>query len=454
MTLTVTRTVGILDRTFHLHAVAARLDVESVDVPLTTFALARTMAVDVLVVGARELSPTGLRRLDRWTRMHPATVVIAYIDGLDIDRADLRAVGIRQVIRGPLTPTKLAGALSRADASLELLIEATGQLAYPAEPVVPVQRDTAWEDEDDDTADATADDEDVGEDGPAPSAVARLVTVASATGGCGKTFYATNAAAVLAKSGNRVLLVDLDLQFGEVAAALQVKHAYSVYDGLYTATGERLPRAAFAEHLDELVFHHPLGFDVLTAPRDPVLADYVGARDAATVLDAVAAKYDVVIADTPPSLNDVVIAALDRSVTVIVLATLDVPSLRNLTAFLDVLRRLGMDDDRIDLVLNKAESDVGVTVEQANHAFDGRFRSILPVDRAVSRSVNLGTTVVMSEPKSKISRALAPSITRLAERVGLSRQPTDILPDPDLVTGRFRSLVDRLIGRFAFGGNA
>ena len=461
MTLTVTRTVGILDRTFQLHAVAARLDVESVDIPLTTFALARSAAVDVLVVGARELSPTGLRRLDRWRRMHPATVVVAYTDGLDIDRTDLRAVGIQHVIRGRLTPAKLATALGRADASLDLLLEATGHLAYPSEPVVPVQRVDEWDDEDeyDEGADfepALADDEAAGEeeDTAPTAAVARLVTIASATGGCGKTFYATNAAAVMARSGNRVLLVDLDLQFGEVAAALQVKHAYSIYDGLYTATGERLPRTAFAEHLDELVFHHPLGFDVLTAPRDPVLADYVGARDAATVLDAVASKYDIVIADTPPSLNDVVIAALDRSVTVIVLATLDVPSLRNLTAFLDVLRRLGMDDDRIDLVLNKAESDVGVTVEQANQAFDGRFRSVLPVDRAVSRSVNLGTTVVLSEPKSKVSRALGPSISMLSERVGLSRQPADILPDPDLVQGRLRTIIDRLMGRFAFGGNA
>jgi hypothetical protein len=97
---------------------------------------------------------------------------------------------------------------------------------------------------------------------------------------------------------------------------------------------------------------------------------------------------------------------------------------------------------------------VGVTVEQANEAFHGRFRSVLPVDRAVSRSVNLGTTVVVSEPKAKVSRALAPSITRLAEHVGLTRQPVDILPDPDLVPGRFRSLIDRIVGRLALGGNA
>ncbi|HET6908685.1 MAG TPA: AAA family ATPase [Mycobacteriales bacterium] len=449
--LTTARTLGVLDRTRQLQLLSATLDVEPVDLSLTTFALAGTPAVDVLVVGSRELSPTGLRRLERWTRLNPAGVVVAHVDGLAVDRAALRAAGVDHVIRGPLTKAKLTTAVRRADTTLEALCAAAGQLqAEQPVALLPQQRDDdVW---DEDAADEF-DDEAWAE--TADGTPARLVTIASATGGCGKTFYATNAAALLARAGQKVLVVDLDLQFGEVAAALQVKHPYSVYDGLFMANGERLPRAAFAEHFDELVFHHPLGFDVLTAPRDPVLADYIGARDAATVLDAVGDRYDVVIADTPPSLNDVVIAALDRSVSVTVLATLDVPSLRNLTAFLDVLRRLGMDDERIDLVLNKAENDVGVTVEQANEAFQGRFRSVLPVDRAVSRSVNLGTTVVTHEPHSKVARALVPSVTLLSERLGFVPQPADILPDPGSVGGtRLHMFFDRLLRRFALGGNA
>lgn len=455
--LTVARTVGMLDRTRQLHLLGATLDVEPVDLSLTTFALAGTPVVDVLVVGSRELSPTGLRRLERWTRLNPAGVVVAHVDDLALDRSTLRAAGVDHVIRGPLTKAKLTTALRRADTTLEALCAAAGQLqADQPLAMLPQQRDgECWDD--DATDDDATDDDDMGESWSESGvpATARLVTIASATGGCGKTFYATNAAALLTRAGQRVLVVDLDLQFGEVAAALQVKHPYSVYDGLFMTNGERLPRSAFAGHFDELVFHHELGFDVLTAPRDPVLADYIGARDAATVLDAVADRYDVVIADTPPSLNDVVIAALDRSVSVTVLATLDVPSLRNLTAFLDVLRRLGMDDQRIDLVLNKAENDVGVTVEQANEAFQGRFRSVLPVDRAVSRSVNLGTTVVTHEPHSKVARALVPSVTLLSERLGFGPQPVDILPDPGSVGGRrLHMFLDRLLRRFALGGNA
>jgi pilus assembly protein CpaE len=219
--------------------------------------------------------------------------------------------------------------------------------------------------------------------------------------------------------GWKVLVVDLDLQFGEVAAALQIHHPYSIYDGLYKTSGEQLDPEDFIEHLPELLCHHELGFDVLTAPRDPVLADYVGARDAGVVLDSVTDLYDIVIVDTPPSLNDVVIAALDRSDIIQVLATPDVPSLRNLTTFVDVLSRLGLEDTRLRLVLNKVEPDVGVTVAQANEAFGGRFKTLLPADRAVSRAVNLGTTTPVHEPRSKISRAITPAAMVIAHDLAL-----------------------------------
>jgi MinD-like ATPase involved in chromosome partitioning or flagellar assembly len=235
---------------------------------------------------------------------------------------------------------------------------------------------------------------------------ATMLTVASATGGCGKTFFATNLAALCARSGSKVLLVDLDLQFGEVAAALRVRHPYSVYDGLYDAQGRPLPERELEEHLHELVFPHSLGFDVLTAPRDPALADYVGARDATRVLDAVSPRYDVIVVDTPPSLNEVVLTALDRSDVVAVLATLDVPSLKNLTVFLETLRRLHIDDSRLRLMLNKVEDDIGINVGQAQDAFDKRFVAEIPLARIVSKSINAGTVVVDLEPRGAVSRAV------------------------------------------------
>ncbi|HVL65255.1 MAG TPA: AAA family ATPase [Actinomycetota bacterium] len=247
-----------------------------------------------------------------------------------------------------------------------------------------------------------------------------ILTVASATGGCGKTFFATNVAALAARGGKRVVLVDLDLQFGEVAAALQIRPQYSLYDGLYGQNGKPLPEGTFAEHLDELVVRHPLGFDVLTAPRDPALADYVGARDADAVLDVVARSYDVVVVDTPPSLNEIVLTALERSDVVTVMATLDIPSLKNLSVFLDTLRRLKVDDSRLRLVLNKIDKDVGIDVKQTQEAFNDRFVGFIPQSRAVSRAMNIGRVVIETEPRSSVARKVTDAIVAVV--------PADLRP--------------------------
>jgi Flp pilus assembly CpaE family ATPase len=572
MTFSVIRSIGTLDRTGVVQTTLARIDAErfdELDVVRPGDLDECEVDVDVLLVGSKELTATGLRRIARWRRDHPVSIAVAHLNGNVVEKSDLAGAGISQSVRGPLTVTKLRAALDRADVALWDLLDAAERHGYstpdaeygiedgdetedeyaaydsvsygadeyveddeareddeataassdtdvdvPAAAMVPdisegtsaagrfagmvrgvvadvaggtgtdhparhaaVTLDTGpvlvptqatvvhddlppdaagdqatdyadeievTEDIDDadeeiqdagaveggeiptDRDESVAEAEQVDESEPiAEARDARIVTIASATGGCGKTFYATSAATVLARMGHRVLLVDLDLQFGEVAAALQIHHQYSIYDGLYRANGQRLEEDEFEEHLPELVCHHELGFDVLAAPRDPVLADYVGARDAGVVLDCVAPHYDVVIVDTPPSLNDVVIAALDRSDSVEVLATPDVPSLRNLTAFTDVLRRLGLEDERLRLVLNKVEPDVGVTVAQANEAFGGRFRTILPADRAVSRAVNRGTTAPAAEPRSKISRAILPAVASMAENLALTSRRVD-----------------------------
>ncbi len=446
MTFDAIRSIGTLDRTGAVQGALDRLrvaDLDELDVTRPSDLDDYPVDVDVLIVGAKELSGVGLRRVARWRRTHPASVAIAHLNGSVIDRNLLQAAGIGQTVRGPLTVAKLRTALGHADDALWELIDAASQHELAVdEPELEQSADLDEDEELDGVAEfeqSDTDDEAVGEldagiddealDEQPPTVAAKLITIASATGGCGKTFFATSAASVLARYGYRVLLVDLDLQFGEVAAALQIQHPYSIYDGLYRTSGQRLPAADFAEHLADLVHHHTLGFDVLTAPRDPVLADYVGARDATVVLDTVRPHYDVVIVDTPPSLNDVVIAALDRSDMVQILATPDVPSLRNLTAFTDVLRRLGLSDERLRLVLNKSDSDVGVTVAQANEAFDGRFRTVLPADRAVSRAVNHGTTAPANEPRAKISRAIVPAIATMASELGLQR-PTETADQP------------------------
>lgn len=238
----------------------------------------------------------------------------------------------------------------------------------------------------------------------------KLITIGSATGGCGKTFFATNLAATLARTGKSVLLVDLDLQFGEVAVSLQMKPINSLMDGLYGKGGRALPREEFAAHLGELVDHHPSGMDVLAAPRDPSEAELMTEEDVIHLLDVVMDRYDVVVVDTPPALNEIVLAALDRSEVIVAIASLDVPSLKNLSSYLDTLERIGVDGSCLRLVLNKIDRDVGIDSDQAQEIFDNRFVGLIYHDRAVSRALNLGAILVESEPRSRVTRQLADAI--------------------------------------------
>jgi MinD-like ATPase involved in chromosome partitioning or flagellar assembly len=391
-----TVTVAVVDRTGALLA-PVRSAAEGLTPPPEVVEVDRPaefspedLAADVLVVGGKELTGAGLKRIQTWHLVHPHASVIAQLGEGAPTAAVLRAHGITAWFRGEATEARLEPLLSQA---LDELDDADlGAEEVPLQELVDASpRETM------------------------------ILTVASATGGCGKTFLATNTAAHLASAGRKVLLVDFDLQFGEIAAALQIRHGYSVYDGLYDAAGRALPDEALAEHLDELVFHSPMGFDVLSAPRDPALADYITADDAARVLDVTSTAYDVVIVDTPPSLNDVVLTAIDRSELVAVVTILDVPSLRNLTSFLEIMSELDVEDSRLRLVLNKIEDDIGIDVSQAQDAFGGRFVAEIPASKAASRSINTGTVVLRSEPRSPLARAMVRSIEAIVPDTVLPR---------------------------------
>ncbi len=416
-------TIGVLDRTGTLvgpieQAVGADPtgEVEVWDLGSSVRFGPASPRVDVLVLGPREVTVTALRRIARWHDAHPASAVVANVDrGTAWSRDDLVAHGVRFAVRGEPTPAKMARALRRCEVELARLaddvaemapLEAPGEASPDGDDTAPAES-PSWALAAAASDEGAADQIDTARRRPGDGV---LITIASATGGSGKTFFATNLAANLARRGQRVLLVDLDLQFGEVAPVLRLRHPYSVYDGLYGPGGAPLPDGAIDEQFDRLVCHHELGFDVLTAPRDPALADYVGARDAVRVLDAVLPRYETVIVDTPPSLNEVVLVALDRSDVVPVLATLDVPSLKNLGVFLNTLRRLRIEDRHIRLLLNKVEPDVGITAKQAQESFNGRFVGFVPADRGVSRSINAGVPIVEGSPRCPVSKALIDAI--------------------------------------------
>jgi pilus assembly protein CpaE len=238
-----------------------------------------------------------------------------------------------------------------------------------------------------------------------------VFTVSSATGGCGKTFYATNLAYYLHQyTGKRTCIVDLDLQFGEVSTALRLRPRFTITDAL---AREDIDEVDLANHIDEYVVSHDSGVMVLPAPKDPSDADRIHPTDVQRVIEAARAKFDYVVVDTPAALTEIVLAAFDMSNQLYVMATLDLPSVRHMGVFLNTLEKLKIPSDNVKLILNKAERDVGLDVDQVTRLFPQGFTSVLPYAREVTKSVNVGTPVLAFAPTADVSRRMAAGMSPL-----------------------------------------
>ncbi len=234
-----------------------------------------------------------------------------------------------------------------------------------------------------------------------------LVVVLGPKGGVGKTTVATNLATTLAAKGRRTLLVDIDLQFGDVGLVLGIQPDRTIHD-LVTAQGH-----LDGERLRGFVSQTVDGVDVLLAPARPDQADAVTAEKLTAVLDTARAEYDVVIVDTPPAFTSTTITAIDHAQHVVMVGTLDLPGLKNMKVGLETLALMGFDRDRIVTVLNRADSKVGLIAHDVKKILAASPDINVPSDRSVPRSLNATRAIIASEPKAAPAKALR----ALGERV-------------------------------------
>ena len=236
--------------------------------------------------------------------------------------------------------------------------------------------------------------------GPAVKAVrGEMITVLGPKGGTGKTLTSCNLGAALAAAGRRVVVVDLDLQFGDVGLALGVPPERTIYD-LATAGG-----SLDAEKVGDFLAVHPSGVRVLMAPRRPDHAGAVTVEFLRPLFDLLREMHDVVVVDTPPGFSPEVIAAIDRSSAVVIVAMLDALSLKNTKLAMETLELMDYDSSRISVVLNRADSRVGVTPEDVTQLLGRQPDIMVPSDRAITRSVNEATPVVLGKTSPDARRA-------------------------------------------------
>jgi len=242
-----------------------------------------------------------------------------------------------------------------------------------------------------------------------------IITVFSPKGGTGKTVLATNVASALAKvEGKKTLLVDLDLQFGDAAIMLGVEPEKTIFD-LVVAPGE-----LDVEKLAGYVTHHPCGLEVLPAPLRPEDAELVTEAKLARLLEVGRESYDAIVVDTSPFFHGPMLATLDRTDELFLLCGLDVPTLKNVKLALQTLEMLSFPKDRIKIVLNRANSKVGMKPSEVDDALGLKVVHQVPSDRVVPLSVNQGRPAVIAESGSDFAKAV-----RAIAKAALPKAPAE-----------------------------
>ena len=262
-------------------------------------------------------------------------------------------------------------------------------------------------------------------------ATAPLVAVLGPKGGTGKTLVATNLSVALAQRDANVVLVDLDLQFGDIGLALGLSPERTMYDLM--KAGPPFDH----EKLDRHLIKHSSGVKVLIAPTRPDQASAVSIDFLRDIYASLRTMCDAVVVDTPPGFTPEVIATIDVSTEVCMVGMLDSLSLKNTKLGLETLDLMGYDTDHVSLVLNRADSRVGITPDDVS-TIVGRGPDVsIPSDREIPRSVNEGTPIVAARQSSGAAKAFR----TLADRYAKTKAPAPA-PLPSAPTG-VRALMGR-----------
>lgn len=236
---------------------------------------------------------------------------------------------------------------------------------------------------------------------PAGAPKGLVIGVFSPKGGVGKTTIATNIAVGLGKlAPMSVVIVDLDLQFGDVASGLYLNPEHTVTDAVTpSASQDSLVLKAF-------LTVHPASIYALCAPKNPVEADEITPEQVGRLLEQLAEEFQYVVVDTAPGLPEIGLAALEQCTDAVWVSAMDVPSVRGLRSGLDILRRLNLLPETRHVVLNMADSKSGLSVQDVESTVGAPVDVSIPRSKAVALSTNRGIPVLQEGAKDPAIKGL------------------------------------------------
>jgi pilus assembly protein CpaE len=320
--------------------------------------------IELAVIGPGFAHEAGVNEASLLLDIQPSLPIVLVADGLttDVLRAAIR-VGFRDVFDAPLNRAKIDAMLMHIEKA-----EALGGQAFKPK-----------------------------------TKIGKVITIMSPKGGAGKTMTSANVGLSLAMmSGHpeKVVIMDADLQFGDICISLQVEPQHTIVDA-----------ARDIDKLDEqllgsLLATHTSGLRVLSAPLEPSLADEVSTQVVVKTLGMLKRMFDYVVIDTAPFLDEPVLSILERSDVVLLVVDMDLPAVKNAKLALDTLKLIKFPFEKIKLILNRVNSKARLDIHELERSLGLEVQAAISSDKLVPRAVNEGEPVVSLYPRSRVAKDL------------------------------------------------
>jgi pilus assembly protein CpaE len=244
----------------------------------------------------------------------------------------------------------------------------------------------------------------------------RVIAVMSPKGGVGKTTVATNLAVGLGKTAPMgVVIVDLDLQFGDVASGLLLEPEFTITDAVLGAASQD------SMVLKTYLAVHPAGIYALCAPRTPIEMDRITGAHVSHLLEQLRKEFRYIVVDTAPGLGEHVLATLEQATDAVWICGMDVPSIRGMRTGFQILEELNLSPARRHIVLNMADRRAGLTLKDVEATVGAPVDVVLPRSKNLPYSTNKGVPVLQDGSKDPASKGLRQLVERF--RPGWEARP-------------------------------